>query len=349
MPGKRSSLSGQSAETRNLSYKFPSFIFKKRDFINTVIRTEHEQLRRLIAIMLVTSLPSLALSIYISVISGSLAVVAIILDTAVAQTINLVNYFVLRTVTRGNVFKHPYGTGKLEDFAGFAYGWSILFVCSIIIYEGIYRFVGPSPQISLGLALLAVIFSLARITFIVVWLRRILSRNPGRSPLLHIYYINCSGIMWYTAGILAAMVIGWFLTGRWGNTIAVAIDLLIAIAYVLYLLVTGVQVIRTNFRALLDLPLSEPDQLAILAVLTSHYDHYANVINVLTRESGGRKRIEIELSFQPETGIQQIETIRSRIREDLEKHFGELDFTLIARCPDKTDLKRPVVSPGGAP
>jgi len=299
--------------------------------------------------MLVTSLPSLALSIYISVISGSLAVVAIILDTAVAQTINLVNYFVLRTVTRGNVFKYPYGTGKLEDFAGFAYGWSILFVCGIIIYEGIYRFVGPSPQISLGLALVAVIFSLARITFIVGWLRRILSRNPGRSPLLHIYYINCSGIMWYTAGILAAMVIGWFLTGQWGNTIAVAIDLLIAIAYVLYLLVTGAQVIRTNFRALLDLPLSEPDQLAILAVLTSHYDHYANVVNVLTRESGGRKRIEIELSFHPETDAQYLEEFRSRLKEDLEKHFGEIDFTLIARCADKRDLKRPQVSPGGGP
>lgn len=297
--------------------------------------------------MLVTSLPALALSIYISVISGSLSVIAIILDTAVAQTINLVNYFVLRTVTRGNVFKYPYGTGKLEDFAGFAYGWSILFVCGIIIYEGIYRFTGPPPQISLGLALLAVIFSLARITFIVGWLRRILGRSPGRSPLLQIYYINCSGIMWYTAGILAAMVIGWFLAGRWGNPIAVAVDLLIAVAYSLYLLVTGVQVIRANFRALLDLPLSEPDQLAILAVLTSHYDQYANVVNVLSRQSGGRKRIEIELSFSAETDIQQIEMIRSRMREDLEKHFGEIDFTLIARCSDKRDVKRPAVSPGG--
>ncbi|MEE9913300.1 MAG: cation diffusion facilitator family transporter [Deltaproteobacteria bacterium] len=299
--------------------------------------------------MLATSVPALALSIYISVISGSLSVIAIILDTAVAQTINLVNYFVLRTVSRGNVFKYPYGTGKLEDFAGFAYGWSILFVCGIIIYEGIYRFIGPPPLISLGLALLAVIFSLARITFIVGWLRRILRRNPGQSPLLHIYYINCSGIMWYTAGILVAMVIGWFLTGRWGNTIAVVIDLLIAVAYSLYLLVTGVGVIRANFRALLDLPLSEPDQLAILNVLTQHYDRYANVVNVLTRQSGGRKRIEIELSFPPEDGIQQIEMIRSRMREDLEKHFGEIDFTLIARGPDKRDSKFPAVSPGGGP
>lgn len=325
----------------------PKRFLQKGNPIKTVLRTEHEQLRRLIAIMLVTSLPSLALSIYISVISGSLSVVAIILDTAVAQTINLVNYFVLGRVTRGNVFKYPYGTGKLEDFAGFAYGWSILFVCGIIIYEGIYRFFGPPMQISLGLALLAVIFSLARITFIVVWLRRILRRNTGQSPLLHIYYINCSGIMWYTAGILAAMMIGWFLTGRWGNAIAVAIDLLIAVAYVLYLLVTGVQVVRANFRALLDLPLPEPDQLAILDVLTRHYDHYANVINVLTRQSGGRKRIEIELSFDPETDAGQMEIMRSRLREDLARHFGEIDFTLIARCTDGTDLQLPVERQGG--
>lgn len=324
--------------------------YQKRGLpIRTAAPTEHEQLRRLIAVLLISSVPVLGLNIYISVISGSLSVVAIILDSAVAQTINLINYFVLGAVTRTNVFKYPYGTGKLEDFAGFAYGWSILFVCGVIIYGAVYRLAGPPVQISLGLALIAVILSLARITFIVAWLSRIIRRHGDGSPLLHVYYINCRGVMWYMGGILVAMLIGWFLTGRWGNTLALLIDLAIAVAYAVYLLVTGLGVIRAGFRALLDLPLPEVDQMAILNVLTRHYDSYANLVNVLTRQSGGRKRIEIELSFRPETDVQQIEMIRSRMEEDLGRHFGKVDFTLIARSPDGRDLKIPAASWGGDP
>lgn len=315
--------------------------------IKTFTRTEHEELRRLVAVLLVTSVPALAISIYISVISGSLSVVAIILDSAVAQAINLMNYFVLGVVIRGNTFKYPYGTGKLEDFAGFAYGWSILFVCGVVIHQAIYRLVGPPLQISLGLALVAVIISLVRIAVIVAWLSRIIRRHGGRSPLLHVYYINCRGVMWYTGGILGAMMIGWFLADQWGNAIALMIDLMIAVAYSLYLLVTGAGVIKANFRALLDLPLPEPDQMAVLNVLTRHYDDYAILVNVLTRSSGGRKRVEIELAFLPETDVQRIEVIRSRMKEELQRHFGKIDFTLIARCLDSPNPELSAGQSGG--
>ena len=296
---------------------------------------EHEQLRSLLLVMMLTSIPTTAFCVYIGLTSASLSVVAIILDTVVAQLINLVSYFVLGMVGRSNIYLFPYGMGKLENFASFFYGCFILLVSGAIVYQGIIRLSGPPVEVSLGLAQLAVLFSLIRIALIVWWLSRIVRHCPERSPLLQAYYLNCTGILCYTVGILVAMLIGWLLAGQEGNVIAPAIDLLVAASYAVYLILSGIRVIRDNFRALLDLPLPECDQLRLLRVLTHHYDAYEDLVNIFTRYSGGRRCIEIELSFSANTTANQIEAIRSQMWDELRQHFGRLDFFLIARCIGK--------------
>lgn len=86
---------------------------------------------------------------------------------------------------------------------------------------------------------------------------------------------------------------------------------------------------------MLDLPLPESDRLRILQVLTHHYDAYVNLVNVFMRTSGGQRRIEIELSFSPDTPASRIETVHSLIHDELEQHLGALEFQLIARCYSK--------------
>ena len=108
-------------------------------------------------------------------------------------------------------------------------------------------------------------------------------------------------------------------------------DLLLAAAYSFFLLLNGLRVIHANFRALLDLPLPEGDQLKILRVLTRHVDAYDDVVNVFSRFSGGRRRVEIELSFPSETPASRIEHLRGRIHGELGELLGPLEFHLIAR------------------
>lgn len=304
--------------------------------------TEHEQLRRLIGILLVTSLPMLAFTLYVGLTSGSLSVIAVLLDSGINLLLNFATFLVLRIVARSNVFEFPYGTGKLENFTSFFHGCGIVLVGGTMVYQAVLRACSPPVTVSLGLAQLAILVGVARMAFIVAWLSRMVRRYPEGSPLLRVYHLNFTAGLWYSSALLLAMGAGWLLSWRWGNALALAVDLLLAAVYSVFLLLNGVRVIHANFRALLDLPLPEADQLKILRALTRHYDDYTGLLNVFTRTSGGQRRVEVELSFPPETTVGRIEELRSGMRAELGEHFGSLEFQLIARAPD--DKPGPVSS-----
>ncbi|MBK8594500.1 MAG: cation transporter [Holophagales bacterium] len=292
---------------------------------------EHDQLRRLIGVLLVTSIPLLAFTLYVGLTSGSLSVITVLLDSGVNLLLNLATFFVLRIVAGSNVFSFPYGTGKLENFTSFFHGCGIVLVGGTMLYQGVLRLGSPPVRVSLGLAQLAVLAGVLRMAFIVAWLSRMVRRSPERSPLLHVYHLNFTAGIWYSSALLLAMAIGWILSWRWGSAFELAVDLLLAAAYSFFLLLNGLRVIHANFRALLDLPLPEGDQLKILRVLTRHVDAYDDVVNVFSRFSGGRRRVEIELSFPPETPASRIEHLRGRIHDELGELLGPLEFHLIAR------------------
>lgn len=293
---------------------------------------EQEQLHKLINVIVLTSIPALMLSIDIALDAGSLSLAAVILDSGIALLLNIISLFVLRIVKRSNVFQFPYGTGKLENFTSLLHGLGIMLVGFIILYQGLIRLDSPPVEVSLGLAQIALAISFARLIFIVTWLSRLARRYPQGSPLLNAYYVNFITALWYISGLILAMMIGWLLTYRWGNAIALVTDLLIAAVFSVYLIWNGVMVVRSNFRALLDLPLPESDQLIILSILTRHYHEYSSLGNIFTRYSGGHRRIEIEFSFSPETTASQIETLYSTIHAELKQHLGKIEFYLII-CP----------------
>lgn len=292
---------------------------------------EYAHLHKLIGIMLITGVPLLAFSIYIGYLSGSLSVVAIILDTGVAFFLNLTSYFVLGIVMQNNIFQFPYGPGKLENFTSYLHGLSILLVGSLVCYQGILRVDAPAIHVNLGIAQLALVAGLVRISLVVLYLAKLLRSRTEHSPLLVAYYVNCSTTLWYALAMLTTMLTGWLLSSVWGDLIELYIDLLIAATFSLYLALSGIKVVRSNFHALLDLPLPEGDQLQILNILARHYHSFANIGNIRTRTNGGKKRIELELLFPAETSLRQIEELRCSLQRALEEGLGTVEFELIVR------------------
>ncbi len=301
-------------------------------------------LRQLIGLMVISSLPLLAVSIYTSLISGSLSVVALFLHTGVSLAINTTTYFLLGVIARSNVFQFPYGTGKLENFAGFLNGLGVLILAATIFYRGMLRLSAPTVKVSLGIAQIAFLVGVLRMICIVWWLARMTRNNPNPSPLLHAYYINCTASLWYTLGLLVAMLSGWLLSYRWGDGFSLTVDLLVAAYFSAYVAWTGIRVLRSNFPSLVDLPLPESDQMKILPVLARHSEEYSGLGRVLTRRSGGQRRVEIELFFPPETTAMQIESLRQAMVDELQQGMGQVEFSLMARTRDQEPA-----SPGHSP
>jgi len=92
---------------------------------------------------------------------------------------------------------------------------------------------------------------------------------------------------------------------------------------------SGVWLVRRNFRALVDLPLPEAEQLRVMQVLAAHYAGYDGIGTVYTRASGKRQFVEIELGFAGESTLRQIEDLSEAMEEELARELPGLTFRII--------------------
>ena len=102
----------------------------------TVCATNNEyiELQRVVFWALWCSVLLIAIIVTVQFISGSLTLGAKLIDASAGILLYIFNFISIGIILRQNQFSHPYGTGKLENFAGFLFA---IFVIPA------YRFILP--------------------------------------------------------------------------------------------------------------------------------------------------------------------------------------------------------------
>ena len=291
---------------------------------------EYQDLYRFIAWLVGTSIPMTTMVVMLGVWSGSLTIIAITIDYGLALFLNIISLIILGIILRQNMFKYPYGTGKLENFAGFFYGFCIIPLALAVFIAAVKRYLNPPETIDLRLAqlfLLAVI----RLAVFAVWITRLGKKYPDHSPLLKAYYVDYRAAFINETAIFCGLVFGLVMANRGEMRFAVIIDMVIAALIALYLLYNGCRLVIKNFQSLIDLPLEEKFQYKILNCLTHEFEAYAGIGTVHTRMSGTTHMVQIELHFDEETTIKEIEELRERVEKKLREQGDKVVFHLIPR------------------
>jgi len=291
---------------------------------------EYHDLYRYIAWLVGTSLPVTTLVVALGVLSGSLTIIAITLDYGLSLLLNVMALITLGIILRNNTFNYPYGTGKLENFAGFVYGVCIVPLSIAVMTAAVKRYLNPPETINLGVTLL---FSVAifRLAIFAVWITRLGRKYPDHSPLLKAYYVDYRASFVNETVIFCGLIFGLIVAGIGETRIAIIMDMAIAALIAVYLFYNGCCLIVKNVKSLIDLPLDEKFQYKILNCLTREYEAYAGIGTIYTRMSGTARLVQIELHFNGETTMSEIEDLRKRIESQLREHNDKVVFHLIPR------------------
>jgi len=292
---------------------------------------EYHDLYRFIAWLIGTSLPVTTMVIMLGIWSGSLTIIAITIDYGLALFVHIMSLITLGIILRQNTFKYPYGTGKLENFAGFLYGVCIIPLAIAVLIAAVKRYLNPPETINLGLAPLFLV-AIIRLAVFAIWVTHLGRKYPHHSPLLQAYYIDYRAAFVNETAIFCGLIFGLVVANMGDLRVAIIIDMIIAALIALYLLYNGCRLIVRNVRSLIDLPLEEKFQYKILNCLTKEYEAYAGVGTVYTRMSGTTRLVQIELHFDKNTTIKEIEDLRQRIEKRLREQGDKVVFHLIPRC-----------------
>ena len=220
-------------------------------------------------------------------LTGSIAVWASLLDSAMDIFASTINYFAVRAAARPPDDDHAYGHGKAESLAGLFQAAVITLSGLFLIREAIKRMFQPQPTQaeSFGVAtmLIAIIVSIA----LVARLRRVAKLTD--SPALSADAVHFASDVWTNGGVLLALLLI-SLTG-WNM-----IDPLISIAISIYILASALSVGRESVDVLMDRRLP-PDVDEQVAEIVSRFRNEGvhGFHDLRTRRSGSQKFIDLHL------------------------------------------------------
>ena len=287
--------------------------------------------RRLYRLMLwgyFSLFPLSAMFIVTAALAHSSAVVVCSVLSAISITVQSFSIYALRQVLRQDTFRFPYGAGKLEDFSAFLCG--VLFVPSglFMAYDASQRLVHPH-DVGYLVGLVPVTLSAVRMASLYLAVRRLARETRAPSPLLRAYLLDYRISLLNDLGIIVAFFIGWALNHGGKPMLGDRVDPLVAVAISLYMVWAGVWLVRRNFRALVDLPLPEAEQLRVMRVLAAHYADFDSIGTLYSRTSGKRRIVEIELVFPGDSMLSELEGLGATMEQELEREVPGLTFRIV--------------------
>jgi cation diffusion facilitator family transporter len=287
--------------------------------------------RRLYRVMLwgyVTLLPAAAMFIVTAALSDSVAIgvyAASYFASIAAQTFSI---YAIRQTIKGNIFRFPYGAGKLENFSAFLDGVLLVPIGLYMANDALGRFVAPLP-VGYALGIVPVVVSGVRLMVLYVACRRLIRNTAAPSPILTSYTIGYRVGLLSNLGVLVAFTAGWALVHFGLTGIGNRVDPAIGLSLALYMMWAGAGLVWRNFRALMDMPLTESEQLLVMKVLVTHYDDYEAIGTIFTRTSGKARFVELELLFPAGRTLGEVKTLAMAMERDLAKEIPGLNFRII--------------------
>ena len=220
--------------------------------------------------------------------TGSVGILASLVDSAMDVLASAVNYFAVRISDQPPDADHRYGHGKAESLAGLVQGLVILASGLFVGARGVRRLLAPEPltHSAVGLGVMAV--SVLASILLVARLRRV--ARETRSPALAadaMHYVTdiASG-----AAVFAGIGASAWLSLHWADPV-------VSLAVSAYIVWSAVVVLRESTDVLMDAELPDDERRIIGEVVQGFAPRVAAFHDLRTRRSGSRRFAELHLDI----------------------------------------------------
>jgi cation diffusion facilitator family transporter len=258
------------------------------------------------------ALATMALKGLAAWITGSVGMLSDALESLVNLGAALLALWMLRVAAGPPDEKHPFGYSKAEYFSAVVEGGLIIAAAAAIVGTAVPRLLAPQPIESFGTGL--VISLVATAINLGVALALLRASKTHHSIALEADAHHLLTDVWTSLGIVAGV-------GAIALTGWLVFDPLIAIGVAVYIVWTGVRVMRRSLLGLMDRALPESELDAIRGILEPYKTKGLDYHALRTRRAGRHRLVELHLlvpgAMSVHDGHHVAEEIEARIRAAL--------------------------------
>jgi ferrous-iron efflux pump FieF len=238
-------------------------------------------------VSVLAALVLLGVKSWVWILSGSLSVLASMVDSLLDGFASLVNMLAIRYSQKSPDSEHPFGHGKAEFLAGLGQALFIGGSALFIIFQALKRFVQPQPLAATWFSIAVMLFAVLVTAGLVVFQRHVVARTGSlaiKADSLHYASDLFSNLGTVLALALASL--GW-----------PGLDAVIAILIALVVLFNAWRIGYDSAQFLLDCHLPPEVEARISRIALAH-DGVEGVHDIKTRRSGQTQLIQLHLEMK---------------------------------------------------
>jgi len=270
------------------------------------------------------------LKVAVSIITGSLSILAQGIDSFLDLFAVIITFLAIRIASRPADEEHPFGHGKAENIAAIIQAVLIFFAGGAIIYSAVQR---ARTETALEIAEAGIAVMVVSIIASVILSRHL--RKVARQEDSMALEANAQNI---TADVYSAVavLIGLILVRITGLVI---IDSILAGIVALFILKVGFDVLRNSFGGLVDVKLPEDEEDKIKAAITEHFgSEVVSFHKLRTRKAGKQRYIDLHLVMPRHISIEGAHLMCDHLEKDMKRQFPHTDTTIhVEPCDGNCD------------
>ncbi|ALB56697.1 CDF family cation-efflux transporter FieF [Cronobacter universalis] len=249
--------------------------------------------------------------------TGSVSILAALVDSLVDIAASLTNLLVVRYSLQPADKEHTFGHGKAESLAALAQSMFISGSALFLFLTGIQHLVEPEPMraplVGIVVTVAALVTTLMLVTF-QRWVVRKTRSQAVRADMLHYQ----SDVMMNTA-ILVALALSWYGLHR--------ADALFALGIGVWILYSALRMGYEAVQSLLDRALPDDERQAIVDIIAA-WPGVRGAHDLRTRQSGPTRFIQLHLEMEDNLPLVQAHLIAEQVEQAILFRFPGSDVII---------------------
>ena len=288
-------------------------------------KSGYEKQQNLSIAQLLAELPNFVAVVVSAILSRNLLVYIDLLDSSMYLISLGLIIFLSRKLRKDLRYEYNYGVGKIEAISSLLCDSMGFLGLLITLGFSVQAIIVPEQPSELVIAVVGLkIINVAFDTAFFVKQRKITKIH--NSAISKSNYAEALSALLFDSVALVSLFAMWLLRANFiGGYIAPVVSIFVAI----YLMVGYTKRMRQSFIELTDKTLPEEQQMKILAILTRYYSSYSQFHSINSQKSGDITRIDIHLSFEKGTSVDEVISLKKKMQDELNQIFENCSANII--------------------
>ena len=249
--------------------------------------------------------------------TGSVSILAALVDSLVDIAASLTNLLVVRYSLQPADDEHTFGHGKAESLAALAQSMFISGSALFLFLTGIQHLIQPTPMKDPGVGVVVTIIALVCTIILVSFQRWVVKRTQSQAVRADMLHYQSDVMM--NGAILIALALSWY---GWHRA-----DSIFALGIGVYILYNAIRMGHEAVQSLLDRALPDDERQAIIDIINA-WPGVKGAHDLRTRQSGPTRFIQVHIEMEDNLPLVQAHVIAEQVEQAILRRFPGSDVII---------------------